>query len=390
MQALRAATPFTTKALCLLLSLQILSGCDIKTAWECGIGDLYTGEDVVPVPPGTASVQAVAETDPVEDACDAADDPAIWVNPENPAESLIIGTNKKRGLVVYDLNGKTTFSRDAGRVNNVDLRANITISGQDKIILAATNRTTFTIDVYELDPISKSIKDILSEPIPSVFAEDPYGLCMYQSAVDNALYVIANDKAGAVAQWRLDDTGNDAVRGTLVRQWALNNQTEGCVADDVNGSLFIGEEEVGLWRFGAEPTDPTTSPTLIDTVGVGTPGGGNIFADLEGISLYAPAGGTKNDGYLIASSQGNNSYLVYDRAPPHTYRGRISIADGKSVDGSGETDGLDVTSANLGPQYPEGMLIVQDGYNFTADGKRENQNFKMVSWADVTKALNLE
>src|SRR5688572_32641390 len=35
-----------------------------------------------------------------------ADDPAIWVHPERPHDSLIIGTLKDAGLVVYDLRGK--------------------------------------------------------------------------------------------------------------------------------------------------------------------------------------------------------------------------------------------------------------------------------------------
>ncbi len=35
-----------------------------------------------------------------------ADDPAIWVHPERPADSLVIGTLKDAGLVVYDLRGK--------------------------------------------------------------------------------------------------------------------------------------------------------------------------------------------------------------------------------------------------------------------------------------------
>lgn len=41
-------------------------------------------------------LQPVYETDVVENYGDAADDPAIWVNKNNPSKSLVIGTNKKR------------------------------------------------------------------------------------------------------------------------------------------------------------------------------------------------------------------------------------------------------------------------------------------------------
>ena len=36
------------------------------------------------------------------------DDPAIWINPDDPAQSLILGTDKDAdgALYVYDLNGK--------------------------------------------------------------------------------------------------------------------------------------------------------------------------------------------------------------------------------------------------------------------------------------------
>jgi 3-phytase len=37
-------------------------------------------------------------------------------------------------------------------------------------------------------------------------------------------------------------------------------------------------------------------------------------------------------------------------------------------------------------QFPEGLLVVQDGFNEMPD---EAQNFKFVSWQQVVKALGL-
>src|ERR1044072_2024388 len=51
-------------------------------------------------------VAAAVETEPVNTGGDSADDATVWVNPSDPSQSLVIGTNKKRGLVVYDLAGK--------------------------------------------------------------------------------------------------------------------------------------------------------------------------------------------------------------------------------------------------------------------------------------------
>ncbi|MFM9701242.1 phytase, partial [Streptomyces europaeiscabiei] len=47
-------------------------------------------------------ITASAQTTPVAAFGDAADDPAIWINPQDAKNSLILGTDKRRGLMVYD------------------------------------------------------------------------------------------------------------------------------------------------------------------------------------------------------------------------------------------------------------------------------------------------
>ena len=91
----------------------------------------------------------------------------------------------------------------------------------------------------------------------------------------------------------------------------------------------------------------------------------------------------------MASSQGNHAYVVYDRTPPHAYRGTFRVGEAGAVDGVEDTDGLHVVSAPLGPRYPMGLLVVQDGVNLAPDGAEANQNFKLVSWRDVLDALDL-
>ena len=52
------------------------------------------------------NVVAVVETDPVPNGDGAADDPAIWVDRDDPSRSTVIGTDKDGGLGVYDLTGR--------------------------------------------------------------------------------------------------------------------------------------------------------------------------------------------------------------------------------------------------------------------------------------------
>src|SRR3546814_2649340 len=108
--------------------------------------------------------------------------------------------------------------------------------------------------------------------------------------------------------------------------------------------------------------------------------------DLEGISLYDLGGGK---GYLVISSQGNNSYAVYDRQGANAYRGSFAVvADGAAgIDGISETDGLDVSSGNLGPGFEHGAMVAQDGRNVLPG---DTQNFKIVRWSDIAAALKLE
>ncbi|MBL8273777.1 MAG: phytase, partial [Xanthomonadales bacterium] len=73
----------------------------------------------------------------------------------------------------------------------------------------------------------------------------------------------------------------------------------------------------------------------------------------------------------------------------HAYVGSFAVvADGaRGIDGISETDGLDVSSRNLGPGYAHGAMVAQDGRNVLPV---ENQNYKIVSWEAIARALGLE
>ena len=317
-----------------------------------------------------------AETEPADSYGDAADDPAIWVDKRDPSRSVVIATDKKLGLNVYDLKGKRLQVVPDGRMNNVDLREGFMLGGKATTVVAATNRTTRSVSLYRFDAATRRLSSIAAETLDSGMS-DPYGLCMYHSAKTGDYYVIANDSVdGKYRQWRVLDRGGKAGI-ELVREIAVGSQAEGCAADDELGQLYIAEEDVGLWVYSAEP-DGGESRTAIDKVE-----GGNLTADVEGVSIYVGAGGK---GYVIASNQGEDNYAVYRREAPHAFVGKFHVvANGAlGVDGSSETDGLDVVSAPLNADYPMGLLVVQDGRNLMP---AQRQNFKYVSWKDVMESL---
>lgn len=319
------------------------------------------------------NIPASGETTPVESQGDAADDPAIWINRNAPEKSIILGTNKKRGLYTYNLAGQEQQALLAGRVNNVDVRQGFTHKGRAADIAAASQRDRNSIALFSIDP-NTGFVSIANEIVTGL--DSVYGLCMYQGLQDK-VYVFINDQDGRFEQWQIIDQ-HDGWKGKLVREFSVDTQPEGCTVDESAQRLFIGEENVALWALGAEPNDSTKMEVVAKE-------GGILTADIEGMEIYA--GSDKN--WLVVSSQGNDSYVIFDAAPPYQAMGefRITRNDKLGIDGASETDGLTVSSVSLGDAYPEGVLIVQDGRNFLP---QETQNFKLVSWRDVRQALKLQ
>ena len=312
-------------------------------------------------------VVATVETDPVPHSGDAADDPAIWVHPTNPSRSTIIGTDKQGGLAVYDLSGRQLSYRADGELNNVDLRTGFRLGGTPVTLVTAGNRSNDSIAVYRVDVPSRTLVPVAARTISLGIAA--YGSCMYRSPRTGKVFVFVDSKEGQVEQWLLVARGGK-VDGRRVRSFDVGSQTEGCVADDRRGLLYIGEEDRGIWRYGAEP-GAGTSRVLVDSTG----SNGHLEADVEGLAIAYGPGAT---GYLLASSQGSDSFVVYRRDGGNAYVGTFRIGSGRGIDGAEETDGIDVVLAPLGPRFPKGLFVAQDGSN---DGGR--QNYKLVPWQAI-------
>ena len=314
-----------------------------------------------PAPRDTVDITAVVETVPVPVGGDAADDPAIWVNAKDPSKSLVLGTNKQLGLHVYDLGGNELQMLRDGKLNNVDVRDDFKLGGRSVALVTAGNRSTNSISVYALDHATLRLENVAARVIATAPA---YGSCMYHSARTGKFYYFLANKLGTVEQWELFDNGSGKVDGKLVRTMKLESQLEGCVADDELGFLYIGEEATGVWKFGAEPDagDTHTAMAMVS--------GGRITFDVEGLAIAKT--GPKR-GFVVVSSQGNNTYVVFRREGSNEYVRTVRVVDGNGIDGTSDTDGIDVTTADLGGKFRHGMLVVQDGFN-----DKGFQNFKYV------------
>ncbi|PTS84393.1 3-phytase [Pseudomonas sp. HMWF032] len=335
-----------------------------QLAWQAQAPEPQAALPILPVQ---------VQTDPVPSLGDAADDPAIWVHPSDPRKSRVLGTDKQGGLLAYDLAGKQLQDLRVGRLNNVDVRAGFDLNGQLVDLAVASNRDHNSLQLFAIDRSSGELRNLGQLPTP---LKEIYGLCMFKDA-GGAIYAIPNAKDGTFLQYRLSADA-EQIKGELVRQFKVESQPEACVADDRNQRLFVGEEDVAVWTLDARADAPTRLEQVIAS-------GNVVHDDIEGLAIYQ--GATRN--YLVISSQGNDSYVVLDATAPYAVRGafRIGLNAQQGIDGASETDGLDVTSANLGGIWSAGMLVVQDGRKRMPE---DRQNYKYLPWTAVAKALGLE
>lgn len=322
-----------------------------------------------PVIPGQMQVMASRETEPAGAKGDAADDPALWQHPSDASQSLILATNKQEGLVVYRLDGSEAQRLPIGLINNVDVRQS---ADRNYDVAVASNDQVNAISIFH---VGREDGAVIHAGDVTTGKEEPYGIC--QAREKGRDYAGVTYKDGTLQIWEID-AGTEQVSGTLSKTIKLETQLEGCVFDETAGTIFIGEENAGLWV--ANYRDDAPSPVLIDSVS----GPNGLVADVEGVSIWKGANGT---GWVVASAQQDNRFVVYERKAPYAPRGSFSIGANETagIDEVTHTDGLDVFAGAL-PDFPRGILIVQDDGNPRSG---QDQNFKIVNWADIEQALNL-
>jgi 3-phytase len=324
----------------------------------------------------------VVITEPV--AVDS-DDPAIWIHPTDPAQSMIIGTDKGGSLFVFDLEGRIlpekTFDT-GGRMNNVDVEYGLMLGGEAVDIAVATDRPFSRLRVLrlpEMTPVDNGGIPVFEGEMGDAVL--PMGIALYKRPADGATFAIVSRKTGPSGtylwQYRLSDDGSGTVVATKVREFgAFSDATsldesgvpelgeiESIAVDDVLGYVYYSDELTGIRKYHADPETPDADRELAL---FGTDG----FADQrEGISIYAVDDGT---GYILVSDQQGNAFRIYTRegAPgnPHDHRFVKSVAVSTN-----ESDGSEVTSAVLDPRFPSGLFVAMS----------DNQTFHYYSWDDI-------
>ena len=278
---------------------------------------------------------------------DDQDDICLWVHP-TPSQSLVIASDKGANTIfVYDLQGNTLQSiQTDGQPGNIDVRYNFLLDGELVDIVAFNDRSNSEVDIYRVLPDDRQLA-FLNSFDGGNWPDELYGFCLYHSQATGKFYAIGAGASGQLRQWEMVDNGSGGINGIEMRTWSNGSQTEGMVADDENGLLFAANEVEGVYRYDAEPDDANPDGVLIAETGRN-----GLTDDVEGVTIYYAAGGT---GYLIVSSQGNDSFKVYNRRPPHAFVKSFTVS------GAGSTDGIDVSNLNFGGDFSQGIFLLHDG-----------------------------
>jgi 3-phytase len=285
-----------------------------------------------------------------------------------------------------------------------------------------------------------------------------YGLTLYKHKHKGLRAFVTQAAASVVAELELYGSGNGKVSYRRVRefrfnpvftlpkasggtfQWspcredeAENPQFEGLVVDQENAVLYAAQETVGIWKldlnsasgsvvnvpaarliepvksfaqaywavpddgeFSCEDEAPEEAAegTLVQA---GNPAlaGANLEADAEGLALYY--GSCDDEGYLIASSQGDDSFHVYKRKGGFTRATANQHLDSFHIEDGGETDGHDVVNVPAGAGFPKGLFVAQSGNapepentddinGYEYDGSTQ---FLLLGWEDIAGPLHL-
>lgn len=245
---------------------------------------------------GLSQVTANQETkvffDDKRDNDSDADDPAIWVNPIDNNKSLIIGTLKKGGLAVFNMDGKmiqqVTPSQNKtnglkGRYNNVDILRGYLLENKTVDLAIVSDRGFDTLKVFLISYQGQNkpiLQDITANDIPRLFSQSiddiktkrtAYGLAVhYNTKQQQAIGFVTQANRSNIAQVEFFTTTVGTISYRVNHYHTLPStfsteadanwtpceendgdlpELEGLVIDGQRQVLYAGQEHVGIWQI---------------------------------------------------------------------------------------------------------------------------------------------
>ncbi|MBE9585801.1 phytase [Mucilaginibacter sp. JRF] len=301
--------------------------------------------------------------------CDT-DDPAIWINPADASQSLIVGTDKDEvgALYVFDLKGKIIkdkIVKGLKRPNNVDIAYGLMLNGKPTDIAVVTERMSHKLRIFSLP----DMKPVDNGGIPVFEGEDEaagfrdlMGIAMYTNA-KKEIYAVVGRKTGPTTggylwQYLLTDDGSGHIKATLKRKFGKysgKKEIESIAVDNEMGYVYYSDEQFGVRKYYAEPGKGDQELNLFAKEG--------FKEDHEGISIYKTGDTT---GYILVSDQSAGQFKVFDRAGNNAFIKSLHVSTSNS-------DGSDVVSIPLNADFKHGLFV----------GMSDDKTFQLYRWEDL-------
>jgi len=333
--------------ICCIVGLGFLAGCDDER-------------------PGQVAPAVVTER-----VAHDSDDPAIWIDPADSTNVLIVGTDKGGrteggGLYAFDLQGKIVGSvQQLDRPNNVDVGYLTSPAGTTSVAVM-TERGRHQLRVFRLPDLSP----VDNGGIPVFEGEserDAMGVALYTDPSTKTCYAIVGRKEGPVVeylwQYKLTVDSSGMVSAAFVRKfgdYSGKKEIESIAVDNELGYVYYSDEGVGVHKYYAHPDSSNRELAFFATEG--------FAQDHEGISIYKHQDGT---GFILVSNQQDDSFHVFPRegaaGNPHEHSLLKVIAVSTT-----ESDGSEVTSRAL-PGFPKGLFVAMT----------EGGTFQYYRWEDL-------
>jgi len=307
------------------------------------------------------------------------DDPAIWVHPKDGALSRILGTDKHEGtggLYVFDLQGKIVQKiTPLDRPNNVDVVQGVKLGDKTLDLAVVTERVQEQLRFYSIDE-NGTLSDLTGKTkiLPDASADEklPMGVAFWKLADGSAQVFVSpktGPKLGYIAQYKLSLNSEGKVDTSLVRRLGsfsgLNKEGEGEIealaVDQGAGNLYFSDERAAIKRIPADPSNKAGEFSF---------GRGEYSGDREGLAVIK----FDQSKWLLSSDQIENGsrLFVWDIGGRLPRRAAIIPTTCDS------TDGLEATTANLGPEFPEGLLVMMNS---------KDKNFVLIDLREVKRAV---
>ncbi len=173
------------------------------------------------------------------------------------------------------------------------------------------------------------------------------------------------DNAGLLRRLSIDQTGLTVHETGRFR---LSASVTHCLADEALQRLYVTNNTSVLWVFdlttaGLEPPRGVTSDRIVEAV--------------AGLALYGSS-------YVITQSTGDFSFLVLSADNMEVigqFRVEADVANG--LDGVTRSLGFAAVAETL-PEFPKGLLLIQDELNRLPDGAA---NLKLIDWRSIEQLL---